>query len=612
MMRRWPYLLLLGILLAGCVTPPPVVVQPQIQVGARRPAAGPETAGEELFHQAEAAYRRQDYEQALRDYRTYLSRHPQGPQAFRARLREAELTGLQGDWAGAVSRYETLLAQNPDLDQSREIRYGLGRAYFKLGQYTRALQILEPLTAADLPVALRFSTNALLAEIALKQGQVEPAFMRLRLAHQDLAAGDAEWFDFLKKRFLEQASPADLERLANLYRDTPLSAALLARLAENARRAGGIEEARRWLTLLMERYPGTPEAQAAERLLTPARPRVGAIIPLTGELAEAGQRLKRGLELALQGSPVEVVFQEAASAGAAQAVSALARQPQITMAIGFFASAEAPEAARAAQEARVPLLALTQRAEVTEAGEWVFQAFLTPQRQVQELVRYGLARGWRRYAILAPESAYGRTFARLFQEEVGKQGGEVAVQETYPPGSRDFSLALSPLLANFPESEGEARPFDAWFVPDDAATLAALLSQVSDHPLRRVPLLSTNLAHPGEGAQARQLEGVIFPEGFFPGDPDPAVQEFIRASQQRFGKAPDYFAAQGYLAGKLLTQLAAAGPLSREEVARWLVAFRGAPQVPWLKGFGPSRQAELTVYLLTATGGRVVPVERAP
>ncbi len=611
MMRRWPYLLLVGLLLAGCVSPPPVVVQPQIQVGARRPAAAPEAAGEELFHQAEAAYRRQDYEQALRDYRTYLSRHPQGPQAFRARLREAELTGLLGDWAGALSRYETLLAHNPDLDQSREIRYGLGRAYYKLGQYTRALQILEPLTAADLPVALRFSTNALLAEIALRQGQVEPAFVRLRLAHQDLAAGDAEWFEFLKKRLLEQASPVDLERLANLYRDTPLSAALLARLAENARRAGRIEEARRWLTLLTERYPGTPEAQAAEQLLTPARPRVGAVIPLAGDLAEAGQRLKRGLELALQGAPVEVVFQEAAGAGAAQGVGALARQPGVVMMVGFFASAEAPEAARAAQEAGVPLLALTQRAEVTEAGEWVFQAFLTPQAQVQELVRYGVARGWQRYAILAPESAYGRTFTRLFQEELARRGGEVVVQGTYPPGSGDFSLALSPLLALFPESEGGSRPFDAWFVPEEAAVLSSLLSRISDHPLRRLPLLGTNLAHPDD-ARVRQLEGVIFPEGFFPGDPNPAVQEFVSAWRQRYGKAPDYFAAQGYLAGRLLSRVAADGPLSREEVARRLMAFRGAPQVPWLKGFSENRQGELTVYLLTCRGGRVVPVEAAP
>lgn len=142
--------------------------------------------------------------------------------------------------------------------------------------------------------------------------------------------------------------------------------------------------------------------------------------------------------------------------------------------------------------------------------------------------------------------------------------------------------------------------------------MAALLSQVSDHPLRRVPLLSTNLAHPAEGAQARPLEGVIFPEGFFPGDPNPAVQEFIKAFRQHFGKAPDYFAAQGYQTGRLISHLAAAGPVSREDLARQLLAFRGASQVPWLKGFNAARQAELTVYLLTIRNGQVVSAEAAP
>jgi len=611
MLRFWSAILFVPLLLAGCVAPPPVVVQPQIQVGALTSARPSPEAGEALFQQAEAAYRRQDYAQALADYRAYLSRHSQGPQAFRARLREAELTGLMGDWAGAVSRYETLLTQNPDLDQSREIRYGLGRAYYKLGQYTRALQILEPLTAADLPVSLRFSTNALLAEIALRQGQVEPAFARLRLAHQDLAAGDAEWFDFLKKRLLEQATPADLERLANLYRDTPLSAALLARLAEHARRAGRIEEARRWLTLLIERYPGTPEAQAAGHLLTPARLRVGVVLPLTGELAETGQRLKQGLELALRGTPVEVVFQEAGGAGAAQAVSALARQPHLVAVAGFFSYAEAPEAARAAQEAGLPLLALTQRADVTEIGEWIFQAFLTPRLQVRELVRYGLARGWRRYAVLAPDSPYGRTFTRLLKEELGAQQGEMVMEETYPPDTRDFTLALSPLVAEFAEGGGPP-PFQVLFLPDEAAVVSAILSQLAEHPLRRLPVFGTNLAHPADAAQARRLEGLIFPEGFFPGDPDPAVKEFITAYQQRYGKAPDYFAAQGYLAGRLLAQLAAAGVAGREEAVQQLRSFRGGPPVPWFKGFNSARQAELTVYLLTIRDGRVVPAEGAP
>ncbi len=594
---------------------PPVVMQPQIQVGSRTQARQPQDSGEALFQQAESAYRRQDYQRAWTDFTAYLARYPQGPQVFRARLREAELTGLLGDWQGALSRYNALLAQNPDLEQSREVRYGIGRAYFKLGQYSRATQVLDSLTAAELPASLRFSTNALLAEIALKQGQVEPAFTRLRLAQADLASGDHEWFDDLKGRWLEQATAADLERLASLYRDAPLSAALLLKLAANAQQAGRIEEARRWLTTLKERHPGSQEAQTADRLLTPARAQVGCAVPLSGELAESGRRLKQGMELAAQGSPLELLFRDTGEAGgAAQAVATLAQQPHLAAVVGFFSSTEAPGAARAAQEAGVPLLALTQKADLTEAGDLVFQAFLTPRLQVRELVRYASAKGLRRVAVFAPDSAYGRTFAQLFQEELQTQGGELIAQESYPPGTRDFSLALSPLLAEFQPGTGGSPAFEALFIPDDAATLAAILSQLADNPLRRVPILGTNLANPVSqpGVQPQALEGVVFAEGFFAGDPGPAVQGFISAFRQRYGSAPDFFAAQGYLGVKLFAHLAGTGPFSRADLPRQLLAFRGSPQVPWLRGFTPTREADLTVYLLTVRDGQVVTAASAP
>ena len=94
-----------------------------------------------------------------------------------------------------------------------------------------------------MPRSLWFSTQALLAEIALKQGNVPQAFNRLRLAAQDLASGDPEWFEDLKTRLLEQATVPELEQLAALYRDNPLSAALLLRLARRAQEAGQTEEA---------------------------------------------------------------------------------------------------------------------------------------------------------------------------------------------------------------------------------------------------------------------------------------------------------------------------------------------------------------------------------
>ncbi len=107
---------------------------------------------ESLFQGAEADYHRQDYGRAYQSYAQYLERYPQGPHAAQARLREAELLGLRGDWRGSLGLYQGILARQPEPEVALKARYGIGRAYFKLGQYQEAAQTLDSLTAVgDLP-----------------------------------------------------------------------------------------------------------------------------------------------------------------------------------------------------------------------------------------------------------------------------------------------------------------------------------------------------------------------------------------------------------------------------------------------------------------------------
>ena len=379
-----------------------------------------------------------------------------------ARLREAEILGLLGDWQGSLRHYQGILARQPQPDVALKARYGIGRAYFRLGEYQQATQVLDNLTAAsDLPRSLWFSTQALMAEIALKQGQVPQAFNRLRLAAQDLASGDPEWFEDLKTRLLEQATVAELEQLAALYRDNPLSAALLLRLARLAQDSGKPEEAHKWLATLKERFPNSPEAAKAERLLTGSKVVVGCLLPLSGQLSNLGFRVQRGMELAAKKAPVKLLFRDTATdpETAADLTRELAQDESVLAIVGPLSSAVAQSAADAAQAAAVPLIALSQKDGLTQTGNWIFQAFLTPRQQVRALVRYAMSMGIKRYAILYPDSSYGRTFFQNFQEEVAAAGGELATQAFYSPGSQEFGPTLTTLAGSLkPQAEGAPQP----------------------------------------------------------------------------------------------------------------------------------------------------------
>ena len=600
MLRKAVLLVLVALLLSACAELSPLI-QPS-------PAPGFQSTDESLYQEAEAGYRRQAYRQALQKYTAYLERYPQGKHAAEARLKEAELLGLAGDWQGSLRNYQNLLARQPEPDVALKARYGIGRAYFKLGQYQQAVQVLDSLTAGDLPRSLSFSIQALLSEIALKQGQVSQAFSRLRLAAQDLPAGDQEWFEDLKTRVVEAATPTELEHLATLYRDSPLSAALLLRLGKLAQEGGRLEEAGKWVSTLKERFPNSPEAAAAGRLLAGNKILVGCLLPLSGQLSNIGFRVQRGMELAVRGTPVELVFRDTHSEpGTVPAlVQELARDERVVAILGPLTSAAAQVAAETAQAAGVPLIALSQKEGLTQTGNLIFQAFLTPRQQVRALVRRTLAMGLKRYAVLYPDSNYGRTFHELFQEELGAQGGELVAQEFYASGTQDFAPVLTTLAEAVQPAAAGTPGVEALFVPDDAGAAAAIAASLAGTKLQGLRLLGTNLLHnpATPEAQLRALEGILFPDAFFAADPDPGVQKFIAAYRQQYGEAPDYLAAQGYVVVRVMTRLAESQPsLSRAELPRLLLSLKGVPNLPWFRGFTAEREEDAAIYLLTIRDG---------
>lgn len=599
---RGIFLLGLSLWLPACGAGPSIFPQPTSEARFRE-------VEENLFQQAEESYRRQVYRQARAQYSTYLERYPKGQHALTARLRLAELVGLLGDWHDSLRRYQALLAQEPHKDMALKARYGVGRAYFKLGQLQQAHRVLDSLTTAELPPDQRFSTQALLAEIALKEGQVPQAFTRLRLASKDLAAGDREWFEDLKTRLVEQATPEELEHLANLYRDTPLSAVLLLRLVSQAQKAGRPDDAKKWAETLKERFPESKEAASLDRLQKGQKRLVVCVLPLSGEFANPGKHVKQGMELAAKGTALELNFRDTPNdqGVAAQTVRDLAADPHVLAFLGPLSSGAVQGAAPAAQEAKVPLIALSQKAGITQTGDYVFQTFLTARQQVRALMRYTLGRGLKRYAVLYPDSGYGQTLMQQFLEEAQTQGVEVVDQEPYSPSTRDFAPALASLKAVYHPEQG-APGFEALFIPDDAAAVAAVAGQMEGYGLKNLQLLGTNLLHAPDlpEPEARALEGIVFPDAFFARDNSTAVQEFITAYRQQYGENPDYLAAQGYAAVRLLLKaLEGDKNLQRADLPKRLLALKGLPGLPWFKGFNADREADLSLYLLTIKNGAV-------
>jgi branched-chain amino acid transport system substrate-binding protein len=602
MVRKLTVLLLVMALLPACAAPP--AYPPEA------PAPRAENRAAALFQKAEDSYSHQAYRQAFQDYNDYVTRYPQGPRVMEARLRAAGILGILGNWPGALARYQRILTLQPEPGISQQARYGIGRSYFKLGEYQQASQVLNNLTAENLSRSLWFSTQALLAEIALKQDQIPQAYNRLRLAAQDLSSGDPEWFRYLKTRLLEQATNQELAQLANLYRENPLSAALLLRLARRAQDAKKTEEAYKWVAILKERFPNSPETAAAEQLLAGGKVLLGCLLPLSGQLSAIGLQVQQGMKLAAKGTPVALVFRDTRGdpTNASALTRELAQDESVLAILGPLASPAAQSAADEAETASTPLIALSQKDGLTRTGPWIFQAFMTPRQQVQALVRQALNLGIKRFAILYPDSPYGRTFFQDYQAEVAAQGGELAAQAYYNAGSQEFGPTLSALTASLGTPPGQEPAATALFIPDDAGTVAAIAGGLANTSLKGVQLLGTNLLYNANLSpdQLQALQGIIFPDAFFAGDPNPEVQRFIAAYRQEYGQDPDYMAVQGYVVVRLMAQIVETHQKrSRMALPQQLLTLKSVPGLPWFRGFNAQREEDAALYLLTVTSAGV-------
>ncbi|OPX21073.1 MAG: hypothetical protein BZ151_00645 [Desulfobacca sp. 4484_104] len=595
------------ILIAACI-PPDLL-----------PKSRSPEAAEKLYQEGEGFYRVHRYAEAQNCFEQYLRTYPQARHRQLAWLRSAEISGIRGNWSAARSRYERLLATQPEGTIAAEARYGIGQSYFKQGQYQLAIQVLEELTASDPNPQLRFKANALLADLALKTNNISQAFTLLLRAQRDLEVGDAEWFRDLKTRWLEEAPYEELTRLAELYPKEPLSAAILLQLIRLESQRGQPDQAQAWCATLRQRFPDSPEAVLAARLTgpestavaAPALPALGCLLPLSGDYEVVGRQVRQGMELAASQAGVELIFEDCQNypSLATQAVDRLAQNQRILALIGPLTSATAEAAAQAAQRQGLAIVTLTQKAGITATGDLVFRDFLTSRMQVRALLTYMVVqRGVRRFAILYPESGYGQTFFRLFNEELAGQGGLLISQASYPEGTHDFSGVIATLAAAYQPATDASPAFEALFIPDEAAKVAAVASQLKGGPLAGIQLLGTNLINAPQALEvnAAALEGILFPEAFFAGDPDPEVQAFVQAYQARYHQTPQYLAAQGYSTIKLLADvLKNYSGLSRADLARRLTAWDRVPGLPWFRGFDFQRQAELEIKILTIKNGQL-------
>jgi ABC-type branched-subunit amino acid transport system substrate-binding protein len=505
---------------------------------------------------------------------------------------QAEDALRRGEYASAVTGFSEYLSSGQETFRARAF-YELAQAQYGLENYDAALDTVNDLEA-DYPNRQWAQTAGLRGDIHYAMGRRVDAILDWQSAWE---RGNDTDRQFLRPRIeeaIDELTATESSRLAADLTNDDLRAMLSTSAAPGPSTATArLDEDED------EGVPPAPPARAEQTeppplaaVAAPPAPATGGVdlaagealapgakvaclLPLTGPDRAYGQRALSGLRLAFAGNGNTLMVRDSGGQSdvAAQLVNALADDPQVLALIGPLRTSTATTVAPLAERLQLPTLLLA-RADGL-AGPYVLQTATTPDAQMRLLVDHAITKlQLRRFGVLYPDDAYGRSYMARFRDVANAAGATVVKINAYRPGTDNFAAQAS-AAKTWVESDG----VQAIFIPDGAATATAVAA-AARAVAPQVVLLGTESWNQPDviAAAGAQIDGAIFADSFFAGSPSGV--EFATRFRNQYGYEPSGYEAQAYDAGMLVRQALADGARSRGAVLQRVRELASVPSGP--------------------------------
>jgi branched-chain amino acid transport system substrate-binding protein len=174
-------------------------------------------------------------------------------------------------------------------------------------------------------------------------------------------------------------------------------------------------------------------------------------------------------------------------------------------------------------------------------------------------------------AVFYQASDWGDTSQQVFVERYKAQGGKVVALENYLLTDKDYHSVLA--------KARRANP-DVLVLFSYYTDGALLLLQAQDVGLKGKILAATSCySNKFLELGGAAVDGTVMSVLFFPEDPRPDIQRFVRDYKARYNELPDQYAARAYDAVKILAWGTDRGGATREGIRQ---AFLSGTTIPSL------------------------------
>jgi outer membrane PBP1 activator LpoA protein len=234
---------------------------------------------------------------------------------------------------------------------------------------------------------------------------------------------------------------------------------------------------------------------------------VVAILPLTGALASVGQSLLSGIKKAQRDYATDVKIKIIDSNR--QDINVLYRKAiskgDIDFVIGPFSKVKIAELSRVSS-LPVNTLALNYMGKITPPTG-LYQFGLAPEDETIQVARRLLAKGYKKVAIVVPDSTWGRRLRDSFANAYVQGGGTAIITVNYAKDSSGYGDITRAILK-------KKDKIDAIFLAASPSQARAIQPLLHDGKLKQLPVYATSHIYTGLANQYQNvgLEGITYTE----------------------------------------------------------------------------------------------------
>jgi branched-chain amino acid transport system substrate-binding protein len=350
--------------------------------------------------------------------------------------------------------------------------------------------------------------------------------------------------------------------------------------------------------------------------IKPINTHIGVLIPTSGSYKEYGEQIWRGVKLAIedfnsQNDEIQFkAFVEDEEENPEQTLESfikLANTNRVAGVIGPLFTDILTSLEDEAERLNIPVISPAAGSGELPESSYLYRCTLTNRVQAETIAEYALkVLNLDKFAILYPDTAYGKEMRDYFKNYVENNGGRISAEVDYPlidPEKKygDYTGVVKKVKYSRPEGI---------FIPGHYDELVLIVPQIA---YAHIPAILLGTSGWDEERVARMggkyFEGSYFISPFYSEDDDPLLRRFVVDYYKEYGEEPGFLSAQAYDATTILIKSlikSSENSKTLNEILNGVVDYRGVSGKISLKN--KNGECEKTALIMTIREQEKIPV----